>query len=109
MLIPLFVLLLCFLVDTTNTLYEKKKLEEVNRMLVSYALDQDNINEEELKKIVHKNDEFVSLTFSQGNRITIMLEKQVKSIFGQVVGIENYHISSTLTGRIVDNEKRIEK
>lgn len=110
LLLPLIVLLLSFLVDATNTLYETKKLDELNRTVLSYLLDNKEVKVENVKELLLKNDQnVILLTFEETPKLHLVLKKEVKSIFLKVIGIKKYDITSNLYGYLINNEKRIEK
>lgn len=85
--LPIILLCVCFFVDTGIVLYEQNRLEKLANNAVRYEkqLDQtDNI-----EAWIKKNDNKVTIQVKVNS---FRLEKNVKSIFGQIVGMKEYHL-----------------
>lgn len=96
-LLPLVLLMAAYTIDMGLVMYEKNHLEGINESTIDYAMEHfSSITEEKIKEIVAKNDQTITTKVIIGeNQITIVLEKQIKSIFGNIIGINNYQIKST--------------
>lgn len=101
-LLPLVLLLAAYTIDMGLVMYEKNHLEGINASTVDYAMEHfDSITVEKINEIVAKNDQTITTkVIISENQITIVLEKQIKSIFGNIIGIKNYQIKSTEHGII---------
>ena len=107
--VPLLLLVLAMVVDIGNLVNNKIEINSVNKLAISYGIDnidKDNI-ENEVKDIINKNykdidDIKISI---QDEKISIDLKCYSKSIFGNIIGTKGYLIESYMDS----GKKRIEK
>lgn len=96
-LLPLFLLLLAFVVDCGFLFYEKNKLTNINITTLEYAGSKyPAIDTKDIEELVLKNDpEITNVSASiSKDKIRIISEKQIESIFGRIVGTKNYYIKA---------------
>jgi len=84
-LLPIILLGFCFFVDTGFILYEKNHLEKLSRD-VSYYLDK-NYSNEVISDLILENDKLIKINITNEK---LILEKEINSIFGQIIGIKKY-------------------
>lgn len=106
LMLPIFVVLLILTIDISNLIINKLEVDNINRILVDYALDkmeEDNLNEL-VTNISNLNDSDIEVNLSlEDNRINLILKKEVKGIISK----QNiYNLKSNFLGYI-DNEKKI--
>ena len=111
--VPLLLLVLAMVVDIGNLVNNKIEINSVNKLAISYGIDnidKDNI-ENEAKDIINKNykdidDIKISI---QDEKISIDLKCYSKSIFGNIIGTKGYLIESSYKAYMDSGKKRIEK
>ncbi len=105
LLLPLFCMLAMYIVDNGIILYEKHQLEEINKLAISYALMNRETTEDKVKEIIRKNEEDVdSIRVNIDESVQIEIKKEIRSIFGIIIGKKNYEITSYLDGSMVDGK-----
>lgn len=105
LLLPLFCMLAMHIVDNGIILYEKHQLEEINKLAISYVLMNRETTEDKVKEIIRKNEEDVdSIRVNIDESVQIEIKKEIRSIFGIIIGKKNYEITSYLDGSMVDGK-----
>lgn len=112
-LIPLLLLILAMVVDIGNLVNTKIEVNSVNKLAVSYGMDnidKDNLDNE-LKDIVNKNYKDIdSIKIDiKDKKINMNIKCYSKSIFGNIIGTKGYLIESNYKGYMDNDKKRIEK
>ena len=81
-LLPLILLIAAYAVDMGLVMYEKNRLEGINDNAINYSMEHfGSITLEEIKTLIDKNDHHITAQIVIGeDRITIMLEKKIKTI-----------------------------
>lgn len=101
-LIPVFIALAAFAIDISYTYYQSNKLDNINRMVIKYGLN--NLTDDDIKskmaELLLKNDSDISNyeINIKNNVITLKAEKEINSIFSGFLNIETYHLSSDFKG-----------
>ena len=100
-------------VDIGNLVNNKIEINSVNKLAISYGIDnidKDNI-ENEIKNIINKNHKDIDdIKISiQDEKISIDLKCYSKSIFGNIIGTKGYLIESSYKAYMDSDKKRIEK
>lgn len=112
-LIPVFVLIAAFTIDIGYNFYESNKLDNVNKMIIKYGLknlDKDNLKAKLIDLLHHNADDIESYSiYIDNNKITININKKIDSIFGKIINIDTYQLSSIYKGSIIDDKVFIEK
>ena len=108
-LIPLFVLILALVIDTSIMFYHKNRLNSINKTVVNYSMNHIEANRDKILQYIKKNDEDIKVEVLDMNEktITLKLSKEIHSLFGNVVKIKSYTIRSGYKGTI--ETKKIEK
>lgn len=111
--LPILILLLATMVDVSLMYSESNKLNNINKLVINYGLDNINENniENKLEELLILNDEKINKTNIkiEKNKIKINLEKNERSIFGNVIGLKSYTIKSKYIGKLINNKKVIKK
>lgn len=112
-LLPIFIFVATYVIDMSFNLYRNNKLDNLNKMVIEYGLN--HLNDDDVKNkmadLIYKNDGGINsynLTIKNGV-ITLKLEKKIDSIFGRIINIDTYNISSSYIGYIKNNKEIIEK
>ncbi len=111
--VPILLAIATFVIDMGNSYNKSNRLNNVNKMVIKYGLK--NINNENIREemidLLHKNDDQIDeyeLNVNDG-QITLAITKNVKSIFGGIIGSKFYKIESHYLGYISGNKITIEK
>lgn len=109
LLLPLFLLLFAYVVDTSILFYEKNRLDDINKMVIDYKMYHIEANEEKMNTYILKNDKEIRIEKinMDDEKIEIYLSKKIKSLFGRIIGFNSYDITSSYRG-IID-KKEIQK
>ena len=109
LMLPLFVVLLILTIDISNLIINRLEIDNVNRIIIDYALDnKDEINLETLvKDLANINDSKLEVNLNiEEDKINIILNKEIKGI----VSKNNiYDLSSHFEGYIENDKKIIKK
>ena len=99
-LVPIFILLLAFVVDTGLILKEHTKLNNTIKSVLktTYEIRLDSDYQEKVTNLIDKNNiPTLNLKIEViDNSIKIQNEYQKESIFGKIIGIKEYKIKSVL-------------
>ena len=108
-LIPIILFVSAFIIDTGIIYYETNKLNNLNKNVLKYGLD--NNEEEKIRELIFTNDKNITnyKIIIDNNILSIILEKEIDSIFGKIIGINSYNINSYYTGYKEENKYYIER
>ena len=111
-LVPIFLMVMAFVVDTLLIGGEKNKLESITTSIIKDVLSYEADTQEKLINDLYKANNIstrnVIITTKEG-RLNIQNSYEIKSIFGYIIGIKEYTIKINLTGYYRDDKIRIEK
>lgn len=100
-LLPLLFLLAAFVIDNSYILYQKNKLDNINVIVSDYVKTNPKVNVDEIGELIRQNDREVMIKKINFNEnIEINLEKEVKSIFGKLIGKNSYLVKSDIIKEI---------
>ena len=112
LIIPIFLLILTLVYDVGNAIYEKDRLSNTNYLTIEYGLTNiDTVTENDLKNLIEQNTsnlKYIYVTI-EGNQIEIKMEKDAKSIIGKMFNFNLVKIISHYKGKIINNQKEIER
>ena len=112
LIIPIFLLILTLVYDVGNAIYEKDRLSNTNYLTIEYGLNNiDTVTENDLKNLIEQNTsnlKYIYVTIEE-NQIEIKMEKDAKSIIGKMFNFNLVKIISHYKGKIVNNQKEIER
>lgn len=108
LLLPIISLLFVLAVDISNLVINKLEIDNINHILVDYALDE--IEESNLEDLINNlaylNDPLIETNIELNNQeINIILTKELKGI---ITKQKIYHLKSDFLGYF-DNDKKIIK
>ena len=110
--IPILCLVFTLVYDIGIAIYEKNRLSNTCYIVIDYGLDNiDSINESDLIDLIQKNINnlsYISVLISE-NDIEIKLSKNIKGIMGKMFGFNLIEANTYYEGKIVNNEKKIER
>lgn len=112
LIIPIFLLILTLVYDVGNAIYEKDRLSNTNYLTIEYGLNNiDTLTENDLKNLIEQNTsnlKYIYVTIEE-NQIEIKMEKDAKSIIGKMFNFNLVKIISHYEGKIINNQKEIER
>lgn len=112
LIIPIFLLILTLVYDVGNAIYEKDRLSNTNYLTIGYGLNNiDTVTENDLKNLIEQNTsnlKYIYVTIEE-NQIEIKMEKDAKSIIGKMFNFNLVKIISHYKGKIINNQKEIER
>lgn len=112
LIIPIFLLILTLIYDVGNAIYEKDRLSNTNYLTIEYGLNNiDTVTENDLKNLIEQNTsnlKYIYVTI-EDNQIEIKMEKDAKSIIGKMFNFNLVKIISHYKGKIINNQKEIER
>lgn len=93
-LIPIIIIFMAFVVDLGLAKSRKIKLVETTKEIIK-----NNFNNDDAKiiEVFNKNGIAVNLK-RDNNKINIKIKEDIKSIFGNIIGIKSYKIKVNITG-----------
>ena len=98
MILPIIFITVAWIIDSSYMMYQKNRLDNINRDVLNSVSDKINVKEEEIRELIHLNDaEIVNVDISIDDTITIDNYILVDSIFGKIVGFDEYKISSSIS------------
>jgi hypothetical protein len=79
-------------------MYQKNRLDNINLDVLNSVKDEINVSEEEIRDLIILNDaKIVNEDISINETITIDNYILVDSIFGKIIGFDEYKISSSIS------------
>ncbi len=96
-LLPIIIAVLGYLTDKCYLLYQEKRQKETTSIVCQYALN-DNNTDSKIKQLALENDQNLSkiLIRKLDEQVEITLEKEVPSLFGNLLGIPSYLIKTNV-------------
>lgn len=109
LLLPLFVLLLAFITDTSIMFFEKNRLDNTSRMIINYKMNHIEMNDKKVREYIKKNDKEIKVEKLKmdDKKVVLKTSKKINSVFGKIIGKDYYIVSSYYEGII--NTKQINK
>lgn len=105
--IPIFIILVAFIVDGFIISYEKAHLSSLTKTIIKNNIDKKDANI--IKDTFIKNDIKDNINVITDDNLHIYFNHQVPSFFGKVIGKNNYKISINLIGTNKNGKTVIEK
>lgn len=109
--LPIMLFMFVLVYDIGNAIYEKNRLSNVNYMVTSYALDNENISESDIVNLINKNVNGLSniKVIINNDKVNISLSKNIKGVFGRMFNFNLITAYSEYIGYIDNGNKIIEK
>lgn len=97
LLLPVVLLFMMVIIEKCYLYIEQQNIKGTFDIVCSYVLEEKN--SEKIEKLAYQNDkdlDKVTVTYSEST-VTVRLDKNIKSIFGNIVGYStySYHIEDT--------------
>lgn len=101
MILPVMVLGAACLIDSSYMLYQKNRLDNINYDVLNSVKDKNDLTEEEIIELISLNDiNIVNDDIVIEDDITIENHLYVDSIFGKLIGFDEYKVSSEISVKI---------
>ena len=98
-LLPIFLMIFAYVFDTCYMSVENRKLTDIAEDSVRYLVV-DKKDSSLVKEVIYKNDSDVKIVSVLGNNVH--LKKDIKPVFGRIVGFDKYSLEVNITGEMVD-------
>ncbi len=109
LMLPIFVIILILTIDISNLIINKLEMDNVNRILMDYALDKQEENNLEIliKELADINDSKLEVNITnKEDKIDIILNKKIKGIISKK---NIYDLKSHFIGYIKNDKKNIKR
>ncbi len=95
LIIPVLVLLSAYIVDNVYIAYNRNRLNQINKLVIEDA-SKGNLEIDDISEYVNKNDEDIDVKFVYlgDDEVEIILKKDIKSLFGRIIGQDSYSLTS---------------
>ena len=92
-LLPVVLILFFYLIDKCYLLYSENSQKNIGNIVCNYALDINNVDDN-IKQLALENDSKLEniKIIRRNNQVTIILEKNINSMFGNLLNIDKYTI-----------------
>lgn len=98
MILPVIFIGIACIIDSSYMMYQKNRLDNINLDVLNSVKDEINVSEEEIRDLIILNDaKIVNEDISINETITIDNYILVDSIFGKIIGLDEYKISSSIS------------
>lgn len=97
-LIPIFLTIAAFAIDLGYNYYQSNALNNLNKMVLKYGIK--NIEKPNVRTkmidLIYKNNKKIDEydLVIEKNKITLVLKESIDSIFGKVINIKMYYLTS---------------
>lgn len=92
-LLPILIAVVGVVIDVSSMTISKNKLNNINKIAVSLFKDVNN-SSEDIINIIKINDENIKNIMINKEKKTVIIDKEINSIFGGIIGIKKYKIVS---------------
>ena len=101
MILPVIFIGVACIIDSSYMMYQKNRLDNINRDVLNSLKDKTNLEEEDVLDLIILNDaKIVNEDISIDDTITIDNYILVDSIFGKIIGFDEYKIKSNICVKI---------
>lgn len=101
MILPVLLLGAACLVDSSYMMYQKNRLDNINFDVLNSVKDKAILTEEEVERLILLNDaKIVNDDIIIDETITIENHIVIDSIFGKLIGLDEYKVSSEVSIKI---------
>ena len=92
LLLPLIVLVIAFVIDSSLSMMEKNKLDGIITSNMENALKNDIRDEEKIKSAIKKNDKMDIMVSIVDDELRVIVQSPKKSVFGKIFKFEYYNL-----------------
>lgn len=106
LLIPLFMVLAAFIIDNSMIVNKNLHLKNVTKDIIRNNLINEMMTDDKIKTLLKRNSiptNELEIKREEG-KMNIKNHYFINSIFGKVVGINNYELEIDITGELKDNK-----
>lgn len=104
LIIPIIVGFLAFFVDLSKVNYERNRINSVIVSNLDIVLDDDIFDVSLIKKNFMDNDVLVKDVFIDNNRVYVLVDCNIDSLFGRILNFDFYKIKCRYVGNYLSNE-----
>ena len=97
--LPVILIAMAYLVDTGLMLINKSKLDSTSKIIIDKYYDYEGDIDSVIEKYLKDNNlNYTNYEVKKDNNFNLKIDIKIASIFGKVVGLEEYEITSNITG-----------
>ncbi len=97
--LPVILIAMAYLVDTGLMLINKSKLDSTSKIIIDKYYDYEGDIDSVIEKYLKDNNlNYTDYEVKKDNNFNLKIDIKIASIFGKVVGLEEYEITSNITG-----------
>ena len=97
--LPVILIAMAYLVDTGLMLINKSKLDSTSKIIIDKYYDYEGDIDSVIQKYLKDNNlNYTDYKVKKDNNFNLKIDIKIASIFGKVVGLEEYEITSNITG-----------
>ncbi len=105
--LPLIVLVIAFVTDSSLSLMEKNKLDGIITSNMQNALDNDIRDEDKIRNAIKNNDKMDIIVTVLDDDLSIIVNSHKKSVFGKILKFSYYDLDFNYCANYID--KKINK
>lgn len=103
MILPVIFIGVACIIDSSYMMYQKNRLDNINMDVLNSVKNKSNLTEKEVLDLISLNDaKIVNIDISIDDTITIDNYILVNSIFGKIIGFDEYKINSSISVNYVN-------
>lgn len=97
--LPVILIAMAYLVDTGLMLINKSKLDSTSKIIIDKYYDYEGDIDSVIEKYLKDNNlNYTDYEVKKDNNFNLKIDIKIASIFGKVVGLKEYEITSNITG-----------
>ena len=105
--LPLIVMMLAFVIDSSLSIMEKNKLDGIITSNMEEALKNDIRDENKIKNAIKTNDKMDIIVSVVEDELKVIVKSNKKSVFGKVLNFSYYNLDFDYCANYID--KKINK
>ena len=113
LIIPILTGIMALVIDVGKVFTTKSNQENTLELVLEYSLEdmkKNTLQEEKLKKFLHKNLEKNANTISiEQETITVSTKGEVEGIFSKLLGFNKFKVETQLVGYLEEDKLKIKK
>jgi hypothetical protein len=98
MILPVIFIGVACIIDSSYMMYQKNRLDNINIDVLNSVKDKIDLTEKDVLDLIYLNDaKIVNIDISIDDTITIDNYILIDSIFGKIIGFDEYKVSSSVS------------
>ena len=103
MILPVIFIGVACIIDSSYMMYQKNRLDNINIDVLNSVKDKVDLTEKDVLDLIYLNDaKIVNIDISIDDTITVDNYILIDSIFGRIIGFDEYKVSSSVSVNYVN-------